>query len=49
MSWCAAKHGGRSVYENIGATQRDGAELGVTPPAGLRNGIAYSYLRAVVA
>ncbi|HEY6457850.1 MAG TPA: TonB-dependent receptor [Steroidobacteraceae bacterium] len=43
--------GGRSVYENIGATQRDGAELGVTAdlPANFAARIAYSYLRAVVA
>ena len=43
--------GGRSVYENIGATQRDGAELGVTAelPGNFETRIAYSYLRAVVA
>jgi iron complex outermembrane receptor protein len=43
--------GGRSVYENIGATQRDGAELGVTTdlPGNFETRIAYSYLRAVVA
>ncbi|HEY1898208.1 MAG TPA: TonB-dependent receptor [Steroidobacteraceae bacterium] len=42
--------GGRSVYENIGATQRKGAELGVTAdlPANFEARIAYSYLRAVV-
>jgi iron complex outermembrane receptor protein len=41
---------GRSVYENIGATQRQGAELGVTAdlPANLELRLAYSYLRAVV-
>jgi iron complex outermembrane receptor protein len=43
--------GGRTVYENIGATQRDGAELGVTAdlPGNFETRIAYSYLRAVVA
>jgi iron complex outermembrane receptor protein len=43
--------GGRSIYENIGATQRDGAELGVTAdlPGNFETRIAYSYLRAVVA
>jgi iron complex outermembrane receptor protein len=42
---------GRSVYENIGATERQGAELGVTAdlPADFQARIAYSYLRAVVA
>src|SRR6201996_6055033 len=42
--------GGRSVYENIGATQRQGAELGVTAdlPGSLEARIAYSYLKAVV-
>jgi iron complex outermembrane receptor protein len=42
--------GGRSVYENIGATQRQGAELGVTAflPANFEARVAYSYLRAVV-
>jgi iron complex outermembrane receptor protein len=41
---------GRSVYENVGATQRQGAELGVTAdlPANLEVRLAYSYLRAVV-
>ncbi|HEV2703427.1 MAG TPA: TonB-dependent receptor [Steroidobacteraceae bacterium] len=43
--------GGRSVYENIGATQREGAELGVTAdlPRDFEARIAYSYLKAVVA
>jgi len=43
--------GGRSVYENIGATQREGAELGVTAdlPGDFEARIAYSYLKAVVA
>ena len=43
--------GGRSVYQNIGATRRKGAELGVTAdlPAHFETRIAYSYLRAVVA
>jgi iron complex outermembrane recepter protein len=42
--------GGRSVYENIGATQRQGAELGLTAdlPGNFEARIAYSYLRAVV-
>jgi iron complex outermembrane recepter protein len=42
---------GRSVYENIGATERRGAELGVTAdlPANFQARLAYSYLRAVVA
>jgi iron complex outermembrane receptor protein len=42
--------GGRSVYQNIGATKRTGAELGVTAdlPANFEARIAYSYLRAVV-
>ena len=42
--------GGRSVYQNIGATQRTGGELGVTAdlPANFEARIAYSYLRAVV-
>ncbi len=42
--------GGRSVYQNIGATKRTGAELGVTAdlPAAFEARIAYSYLRAVV-
>jgi iron complex outermembrane recepter protein len=42
--------GGRSVYENIGATQRQGAELGVTAdlPHAFEARIAYSYLKAVV-
>jgi len=42
---------GRSVYENIGATERRGAELGVTAdlPANFEARLAYSYLRAVVA
>jgi iron complex outermembrane receptor protein len=42
--------GGRSVYENIGATQRQGAELGVTAllPANFEARVAYSYLQAVV-
>jgi len=42
--------GGRSVYQNIGATKRSGAELGVTAelPANFEARIAYSYLRAVV-
>jgi iron complex outermembrane receptor protein len=41
---------GRSVYENIGATQRQGAELGLTAylPANFEARVAYSYLRAVV-
>jgi iron complex outermembrane receptor protein len=43
--------GGRSVYENIGATQREGAELGVTAylPGNFEARVAYSYLKAVVA
>ncbi|MGC1459129.1 MAG: TonB-dependent receptor [Steroidobacteraceae bacterium] len=43
--------GGRSVYENIGATQREGAELGVTAdlPGNLETRVAYTYLKAVVA
>jgi iron complex outermembrane receptor protein len=43
--------GGRTVYQNIGATQRDGAELGVTAdlPGNFETRIAYSYIRAVVA
>jgi iron complex outermembrane receptor protein len=43
--------GGRSVYENIGATQREGAELGVTAdlPENFEVRLAYSYLKAVVA
>ena len=43
--------GGRTVYQNIGATQRTGGELGVTAelPGNLETRIAYSYLRAVVA
>lgn len=43
--------GGRSVYDNIGATERQGAELGVTAflPANFEARVAYSYLRAVVA
>jgi iron complex outermembrane receptor protein len=43
--------GGRSVYENIGATQREGAELGVTAdlPGNFAARVAYSYLKAVVA
>src|SRR5580698_4571791 len=43
--------GGRSVYENIGATQREGAELGVTAdlPGNVEARVAYSYLKAVVA
>ncbi len=43
--------GGRSVYENIGATQREGAELGVTAdlPGDFEARVAYSYLKAVVA
>ena len=43
--------GGRTVYQNIGATQRDGFELGLTAdlPADFEARIAYSYLRAVVA
>jgi iron complex outermembrane recepter protein len=43
--------GGRSVYENIGPTQREGAELGVTAdlPHNFEVRIAYSYLKAVVA
>jgi iron complex outermembrane recepter protein len=43
--------GGRSVYENIGATQREGAELGVTGdlPGNFEARLAYSYLKAVVA
>jgi iron complex outermembrane receptor protein len=43
--------GGRSVYENIGATQREGAELGVTAdlPGNFEARLAYSYLKAVVA
>jgi iron complex outermembrane receptor protein len=42
--------GGRSVYQNIGATKRTGAELGLTAdlPANFEVRIAYSYLRAVV-
>ncbi|HTC51066.1 MAG TPA: TonB-dependent receptor [Steroidobacteraceae bacterium] len=42
--------GGRSVYENIGATQREGAELGVTAdlPGNFETRLAYSYLKAVV-
>ena len=43
--------GGRSVYENIGATKRRGAELGLTAdlPRNFEARIAYSYIRAVVA
>jgi iron complex outermembrane receptor protein len=43
--------GGRSVYENIGATQREGAELGLTAdlPGDFEARVAYSYLKAVVA
>ena len=43
--------GGRTVYENIGATQRQGAELGVTAelPHDFEARLAYSYLKAVVA
>ena len=43
--------GGRTVYQNIGATQRQGAELGVSAdlPGNFETRIAYSYLRAVVA
>ncbi len=43
--------GGRSVYDNIGATRREGAELGLTSflPAHFEARVAYSYLRAVVA
>jgi iron complex outermembrane receptor protein len=43
--------GGRSIYENIGPTQREGAELGVTAdlPHNFEVRIAYSYLKAVVA
>jgi iron complex outermembrane receptor protein len=43
--------GGRTVYQNIGATQRDGGELGVTAelPGNFETRLAYSYLRAVVA
>jgi iron complex outermembrane receptor protein len=42
--------GGRSVYENIGATKRQGAELGLTAdlPANFEARVAYSYLKAVV-
>jgi iron complex outermembrane recepter protein len=42
--------GGRSVYENIGATKRQGAELGVTAdlPRNFEARIAYSYIHAVV-
>ncbi len=41
---------GRSVYDNIGTTRRQGAELGVTAdlPANFEARLAYSYLRAVV-
>ncbi len=43
--------GGRTVYQNIGATQRHGAELGVTAdlPGDFETRIAYSYLKAAVA
>ncbi len=43
--------GGRTIYQNIGATQRTGGELGVTAdlPGNFETRIAYSYLRAVVA
>jgi iron complex outermembrane receptor protein len=43
--------GGRTVYENIGATQREGAELGLTEylAGGFEGRVAYSYLKAVVA
>jgi iron complex outermembrane receptor protein len=43
--------GGRTIYENIGATQREGAELGVTAdlPANFEARVAYSYIKAVVA
>ncbi len=43
--------GGRTVYENIGATQREGAELGLTAdlPGDFEARLAYSYLKAVVA
>ena len=39
------------MYQNIGATQRQGAELGVSAdlPGNFETRIAYSYLRAVVA
>jgi len=42
--------GGRSVYENIGATERRGAELGATVPlaADFSLRLAYTYLKAVV-
>ena len=42
--------GGRSVYENIGATERRGAELGATLPlpANFTLRLAYTYIKAVV-
>jgi len=42
---------GRSVYDNIGATERQGAELGGTAflPANFEARIAYSFIKAVVA
>ncbi len=44
-----ANSGGRSVYENIGSTERRGAELAVTAqlPQGFDARLAYTYLRAV--
>ena len=46
-----ANSGGRSVYENVDATQRRGAEFSLT--AGWANGldarVAYTYMRAVTA
>jgi iron complex outermembrane receptor protein len=42
--------GGRSVYDNIGATERRGAELGATVPlpASFSLRLAYTYIKAVV-
>ena len=44
-----ANAAGRSVYENIGQTERRGAELGVgaTWESGLEGRLAYTYIRAV--
>jgi iron complex outermembrane receptor protein len=43
--------GGRAVYQNIGATERRGAEFGLTEllGGGLSTRLAYTWLRAVVA
>jgi iron complex outermembrane recepter protein len=45
----AQNSGGRSVFENIGATRRDGAELSLVHSFGanLSTRLAYSYLRAL--